>query len=104
MRQGEWVAGAVLFALGNVGFAGSLTFYDSLLPHVASKHEIDRVSTAGYAVGYLGGGLLLALNVAWIVSPGIPRRHSVNSSAPSAWRPGSWSPSWRVGVACTIPA
>jgi UMF1 family MFS transporter len=69
IHQGSWFAAAVLFALGNIGFAGSLTFYDSLLPHIAGEDEIDRVSTAGYAVGYLGGGLLLALNVAWIISP-----------------------------------
>ena len=67
--RGDWPAAAVLFGLGNIGFAASLTFYDSLLPHIAADTEIDRVSTAGYAVGYLGGGLLLALNVAWIVSP-----------------------------------
>ena len=69
IHEGGWFAAAVLFAAGNIGFAGSLTFYDSLLPHVASEDEIDRVSTAGYALGYLGGGLLLALNVAWILTP-----------------------------------
>jgi UMF1 family MFS transporter len=44
-------------------------FYESLLPHIAGPHEIDRVSTAGYALGYVGGGLLLALNLAWIQKP-----------------------------------
>jgi UMF1 family MFS transporter len=68
--EGAWLPAAVLFALGNIGFAASLTFYDSLLPHLASTDEVDRVSTAGYALGYLGGGILLALNVAWILSPG----------------------------------
>jgi UMF1 family MFS transporter len=67
--RGDWLFAAVMFAIGNIGFAASLTFYDSLLPHVASESEIDRVSTAGYALGYLGGGLLLALNVAWILKP-----------------------------------
>lgn len=69
VHRGDWFLAAVLFGVGNVGFTASLTFYDSLLPHVAQKHEIDRVSTAGYALGYLGGGLLLAVNVAWILSP-----------------------------------
>ena len=41
-------------------------FYESLLPHVAREDELDRVSTAGYALGYLGGGLLLALNLVWL--------------------------------------
>ena len=67
--RGDWLLAAVLFGIGNVGFTASLTFYDSLLPHIARPHEIDRVSTAGFAFGYLGGGLLLALNVAWILSP-----------------------------------
>ena len=57
------------FVVANVGFTASLTFYNSLLPHIAREDEIDRVSTAGYALGYLGGGVLLALNVAWILSP-----------------------------------
>jgi UMF1 family MFS transporter len=69
IQRGEWLAALVLFALGNVGISGAFTFYDSLLPHVATPHELDRVSTAGYALGYLGGGLLLALNLAWITKP-----------------------------------
>jgi UMF1 family MFS transporter len=69
IQRGDWRAAALFFGIGNIGFAASLAFYDSLLPHIASEEEIDRVSTGGYAVGYLGGGLLLALNVAWIISP-----------------------------------
>jgi UMF1 family MFS transporter len=57
------------FVLANIGVASSFVFYDSLLPHVASEDEVDRVSTAGYALGYIGGGLLLALNLAWIQKP-----------------------------------
>src|SRR5262249_53268236 len=55
--------------------AGHFACYDSLLPHIAGEGEMDRVSTAGYAIGYLGGGLLLAINLAWIQKPawfGIP--------------------------------
>jgi len=44
-------------------------FYDSMLPSVARPDETDRVSAAGYALGYLGGGLLLVLNLAWILQP-----------------------------------
>ena len=69
VARGDWFLAAVCFGIGNVGFTASLTFYDSLLPHVAREDEIDRVSTGGYALGYLGGGVLLALNVAWILSP-----------------------------------
>jgi MFS transporter, UMF1 family len=69
VARGDWFLAAVCFGIGNVGFTASLTFYDSLLPHIAREDEIDRVSTGGYALGYLGGGALLALNVAWILSP-----------------------------------
>jgi MFS transporter, UMF1 family len=68
--RGDWQLGALLFVLGNVGVMASQVFYDALLPHVAGPDEVDRVSTAGYALGYLGGGLLLALDVAMILWPG----------------------------------
>jgi UMF1 family MFS transporter len=67
--HGDWVLGAALFALANIGAAGSFVFYDALLPHIAEPDEMDRVSTAGYAIGYLGGGLLLAINLWWISQP-----------------------------------
>lgn len=56
----------VLYILGTIGFAGSLVFYDSLLPHVAKPEDIDKVSSRGYALGYIGGGLLLLINVLMI--------------------------------------
>ncbi len=68
--QGDWILASILFILANVGANGSFVFYDALLPHIARDEEVDRVSTAGYALGYLGGGLLLALNLAWITKPG----------------------------------
>jgi len=68
---GDWQLASVLFILANIGAGASFVFYDALLPHIASKDEMDRVSTAGYAIGYLGGGLLLALNLAWITAPGM---------------------------------
>jgi UMF1 family MFS transporter len=67
--QGQWLLTSVLFIAANVGFAGANIFYDSLLPHVAGDDSQDRLSSAGYALGYLGGGLLLVVNLAWIVSP-----------------------------------
>ena len=60
---------SVLFMIGNVGFAGANIFYESLLPHIATKGDIDQVSTRGYALGYLGGGLLLIVNVLWFMNP-----------------------------------
>ncbi len=69
--RGQWLFASVLFVLANVGANGSFVFYDALLPHVAKRDEIDRVSTAGYALGYVGGGLLLLLCLAVILKPGL---------------------------------
>jgi UMF1 family MFS transporter len=69
VHEGDWLFAAVLFGIGNIGFAASLTFYDSLLPHIASKDEIDRVSTGGFALGYFGSGLLLLVNLVLILRP-----------------------------------
>ncbi len=68
--QGDWVFAAILFVLANIGANGSFVFYDSLLPHVAGPDEIDRVSTSGYALGYIGGGLLLAGALLLMLNPG----------------------------------
>jgi UMF1 family MFS transporter len=75
VTRGDWVLGAALFVLGNVGVTGSIVFYESLLPHVAPPGGMDRLCTTGFALGYLGGGLLLAVNLLWIQWPaafGIP--------------------------------
>jgi UMF1 family MFS transporter len=69
IQRGDWMFALVLFILGNVGVAGSIVFYESLLPHLAAPSELDRVSSAGYAIGYLGGGVLLAINLLMIQKP-----------------------------------
>ncbi len=72
---GMWFFASLLYIFGRVGFGGGNIFYDSLLPHVSGPEEIDRVSAEGYAYGYLGGGILLALNLFMILKPaffGIP--------------------------------
>jgi UMF1 family MFS transporter len=69
VRQGDWRLAEWLFIIANIGISGSFVFYDSLLPHVAAPDEMDRVSSAGYALGYLGGGLLLTINLLWILKP-----------------------------------
>lgn len=70
IEQGEWFYAAVLFVVANIAVNASYVCYDSFLPHIARPEEMDRVSTAGYALGYVGGGILLALNLAWIQQPG----------------------------------
>ena len=69
ITRGEWMLALVLFVICNVGVAGSIVFYESLLPHIAGDDELDRVSTAGYALGYLGGGVLLAINILMMSKP-----------------------------------
>lgn len=72
IQSGDWFLASTFFLFGNVGFAGSLVYYDALLPHVARPDEIDQVSSRGYAMGYIGGGLLLAVNLVMImVLPGL---------------------------------
>ncbi len=63
---GDWLLASILFMVGRIGWSASLIFYDALLSHVAKPEEVDKLSTTGYAVGYLGGGLLLAVNIAMI--------------------------------------
>jgi len=75
VQTGDWMLAAVLVVLGRIGFSGANVFYDALLPHVAREEDRDKVSTRGYAMGYLGGGILLAVNVAMIM-----------------FLPGTWGP------------
>jgi len=67
--QGHWIAAVALYLAASLGFWGGLTFNDSLLLHVAEPREFDLVSGFGYGMGYLGGGLLFALNVLMTLKP-----------------------------------
>jgi UMF1 family MFS transporter len=64
-----YILGSILFIGGNVGFAGANIFYESLLPHIAKEDDIDQISTRGYALGYVGGGILLIINMIWYMRP-----------------------------------
>ena len=66
---GWWPGALALFFLSLVGFAGGLVYYDALLVSVARRERLDFVSALGYSLGYLGGGLLLLLNVVMIARP-----------------------------------
>jgi len=67
--SGMWFSASLVYIFGRVGFGCANIFYDSLLPHIARQEEIDRVSAGGYAYGYLGGGILLAINLLMILKP-----------------------------------
>ena len=112
--KGNWILASILFILANIGANGSFVFYDALLPHIARKDEVDRVSTAGYAVGYLGGGVLLAMNLAWVQKPewfGLPSGENLTMAQATLprgcrscrWRSGGWSSRSRCSVACRSP-
>ena len=67
--QGHWGLALALYFCGLVGFTGSNIFYDALLVAVAAPADYHRISALGYALGYLGGGLLFALNVLMTLFP-----------------------------------
>ncbi len=69
VSEGYWLVAAGLYILGVIGFAGANVVYDAMLVDVAEKSELERVSAMGYALGYLGGGLLFAVNVLMVLYP-----------------------------------
>ncbi|MFW5947885.1 MAG: MFS transporter, partial [Gemmatimonadota bacterium] len=69
VQTGAWALASGLYILGNIGFTGSIIFYASLLPHIADDDEMDRVAAGGWAVGYVGGGLLLVIHAVMITRP-----------------------------------
>ena len=71
VREGMLVLASVTYALSLIGGTCSFVFYEAMLPHLASAEEVDRVSSAGYALGYLGGGLLTAFNLLMILRPAL---------------------------------
>lgn len=68
--HGDWPLAVACYTLASAGFAGGITFSDSLMLDVAEGRELDMVSAYGYALGYLGGGLLFAVNIGMTLSPG----------------------------------
>lgn len=69
VAKGDWILAVLLYALGIIGFSGGNIFYDSLLINVSNSRKVDFVSALGYAMGYLGGGILFAINVAMTLHP-----------------------------------
>ena len=69
VQKGQWGWAIFIYVMGIIGFSGANVFYDSLLPSVAGEDKIDFVSSLGYSMGYLGGGLLFAINVFMTLKP-----------------------------------
>jgi UMF1 family MFS transporter len=62
-----YTIGGLLFIIANLCFGASIVFYNAFLPEITTEDRRDKVSSRGYALGYLGGGLLLALNLVLVV-------------------------------------
>jgi UMF1 family MFS transporter len=69
VQKGAWAWAIFIYAMGSIGFAGANVFYDSLLPGITDKKNIDFVSAFGFSMGYLGGGLLFLINVLMTLMP-----------------------------------
>ncbi|MFU0788687.1 MAG: MFS transporter [Virgibacillus proomii] len=65
--EGDYIFASLLLIIGTVGFSGGNIFYDAFLPEIANEQDIDKVSSAGFAWGYIGGGILLAINILMIL-------------------------------------
>ena len=69
VAQGMWPIALLVYIFATIGFSGANTFYDSLLPSVSNKKTVDYVSALGYALGYLGGGILIVINCLMLSYP-----------------------------------
>lgn len=93
---GQWLLGAVLLIIANLGLGGSLVVYDAILIDIAVPNDRDRVSSRGWAFGYAGGGLLLMLNLVLVMMPdllGMSTEMAVRVSLLSA---GLWWAGWTI--------
>ncbi len=71
VARGDWPLAVALYVAANIGFSGGMSFYDALLPGVASRRRVDYASSLGYALGYIGGGLLFSVNVLMYLRPAL---------------------------------
>lgn len=71
VEENEWRQASLFYVLAHVPFVVSFVCYDSLLPHIGRAGDLDRISTRGFALGYVGGGLLLLLNTVMVLSPSL---------------------------------
>jgi UMF1 family MFS transporter len=69
--HGQWALALTLYVIAWIGFAGANIFYDALIVNVAERDKLDVVSALGFSLGYVGGGLLLAVNVVMVRNPAL---------------------------------
>ncbi len=96
--------GGILFVVANVCFGASVVMYNAFLPELAAPHERDQVSARGWAIGYLGGGFLLGLNLVFVSVAerwGIGIEHAVRFCLASA---GIWWAGFTLIPAFGLPS
>lgn len=69
VQQGQWVMAIVFYLFAVVGFSGGNVAYDALLVDVSAKSQLEKWSARGFSLGYLGGGVLFAINIAMVMQP-----------------------------------
>ncbi len=69
VREGNYWRGAIFFIIANIGFAGGNVYYNAFLPEISNDQNIGRISGLGWALGYIGGGALLAINLVMLKYP-----------------------------------
>jgi UMF1 family MFS transporter len=70
IQAGNYWRGAIFFIIANIGFAGGNVYYNAFLPEISNDENIGRISGLGWALGYIGGGALLAINLIMLKYPG----------------------------------
>jgi UMF1 family MFS transporter len=92
IHKGQWAIAIFVYVMGVIGFSGANIFYDAILPGIAAEDKIDYVSSLGFAMGYLGGGLLFLINLLMTLMP------DCRTPPPPCGFP--FCP-WRFGGACS---
>ena len=69
VHKGQWGMAIFVYVMGIIGFSGANVFYDAILPGITGEDKIDYVSSLGFSMGYLGGGLLFLINVLMTLMP-----------------------------------
>jgi UMF1 family MFS transporter len=100
----RYLLGGILFLIANVGFGASIVVYNSFLPQLAGPDERDKVSSRGWAIGYLGGGLLLAFNLVAVTLLSVDGNDQRTLDI-ARWCGGPRSPwcRWRCCVTIPVP-
>lgn len=90
--EGQYIFASILLIIGNIGFSGANVFYDAFLPEIAKdEDEMDKLSAGGFAFGYIGGGVLLAVNIlmitqySWFGIPDVTTASQLSFASVGLW-------------------